>query len=57
MIKDWILYEDKYLIVCDKPAGMAVQSARIGQMDLESALKNELPSREAGKIPFLGVIH
>lgn len=57
MIKDWILYEDKYLIVCDKPAGMAVQSARIGQMDLESALKNELASREAGKIPFLGVIH
>ena len=26
-------------------------------MDLESALKNELASREAGKIPFLGVIH
>lgn len=57
MIKDWILYEDKYLIVCEKPAGLAVQSARIGQMDLESALKNELSAKGIKGIPYLGVIH
>ncbi len=57
MIKDWILYEDENLILCDKPAGMAVQSARIGQMDLESALKNELSARTSGHLPYLGVVH
>ena len=46
-----ILYEDKDIIVCHKPAGMAVQSARMGQMDLESALKNYLGS------PRLYVVH
>lgn len=45
-----ILYEDKYLIVCRKHAGMAVQSARIGQMDLESALRNYL------KGGFVGIV-
>lgn len=42
--KSWnqedILYEDDQILVCRKHAGMAVQSARIGQMDMESALKN-----------------
>ena len=35
-----ILYEDDQILVCRKHAGMAVQSARIGQMDMESALRN-----------------
>lgn len=34
-----ILYEDDMLLVCRKHAGMAVQSASVGQMDLESALR------------------
>ena len=34
-----ILFEDKEILVCRKHAGMAVQSARVGQMDMESALK------------------
>lgn len=35
-----ILYEDEQILVCRKHAGIAVQSARIGQMDMESALRN-----------------
>ncbi len=35
-----ILYEDKDLIVCNKPAGIPVQSASVRVMDMESILKN-----------------
>lgn len=53
-MKNWssedVLYEDKQILVCRKHAGMAVQSARIGQMDMESALKNYL------KGGFVGVV-
>ncbi len=37
-----ILYEDKDLIVCHKPAGIPVQSARVGQKDMVSILNNYL---------------
>lgn len=37
-----ILYEDEDILVCDKPAGLAVQSARVSQMDMESELRNYL---------------
>ena len=33
-IQPYIRYEDKDILVCYKPAGLAVQSARMGQMDL-----------------------
>lgn len=45
-----ILYEDAEILVCRKHAGIAVQSARIGQMDMESALKSYL---QGG---FLGIV-
>lgn len=45
-----ILYEDTQILVCRKHAGMAVQSARIGQMDMESALRNYL------KGGFVGIV-
>ncbi|MGN0263428.1 MAG: RluA family pseudouridine synthase [Oliverpabstia sp.] len=48
--KSDILYEDQDILVCRKHAGMAVQSARVGQMDMESALKNYL------KGGFVGVV-
>ncbi len=35
-----ILYEDKDIIVCRKPAGVAVQSANVTIPDMESMLKN-----------------
>ena len=56
-IEDHILYEDKDMIVCHKPAGTAVQSARIGSMDMESALKNYLAQKEPKKMPYLGIVH
>ena len=35
-----ILYEDEEVIVCEKPAGVAAQTKRLGQADMESLLKN-----------------
>ena len=55
--EDFIIYEDRDVIVCHKPAGLAVQSARIGMPDMESMLKNHLAEKTPGKIPYLGVIH
>ena len=37
---DDIIYEDEQILVCRKHSGMAVQSARVGQMDLERELRN-----------------
>ena len=37
-----IIYEDKDILVCEKPAGLAVQSARISEPDMVSELKNYL---------------
>lgn len=57
-IKEYILYEDKDIIVCRKPAGIAVQNARIGAMDMESSLKNYLAAAGNGRqIPYLAVVH
>lgn len=46
-----ILYEDNDLIVCYKPSGIATQTAKIGEMDMVSAIKNYL------RKPYLAVIH
>ena len=35
-----IIYEDEAIIVCRKEAGVAVQTARAGQADMVSLLKN-----------------
>ena len=56
-IEENILYEDKEILVCRKTAGMPVQAAKIGTMDMESALKNYLVKKTPGKIPYLGVVH
>lgn len=54
-----ILYEDNYIVVIRKPAGLAVQSARIGQADVVSELKSYLAKKNgAGRgEPYLAVIH
>lgn len=52
-----IKYEDDMLIVCEKPAGLPVQSAKLGQMDLEHLLKNYLAGRTPGAFPYVGVVH
>lgn len=46
-----ILFEDEYVIVCYKPAGVPTQTAKLGTPDMESLLKNHL------KGGYVGVIH
>lgn len=46
-----IIYEDKDIIICHKPSGIAVQTARPGEPDMESILKNHLKSS------YIGMIH
>ena len=52
-----ILYEDKDIIVINKPAGVAVQTARICQEDMVSILKNHICREYGISSPYLGVIH
>ncbi len=54
-MKTKILHEDPSIFVIHKPAGIAVQSARVGQMDCESELKNYLARQGAG--PYVGLVH
>lgn len=54
-----ILYEDNDVIVCHKPAGIATQTARVGQADMVSEIANYLknlhPEQKAP--PYVGVVH
>ncbi len=56
-IQEMIQYEDKDVLVFCKPAGLPVQSARMGQMDLESLLKNYLAEVVPGQMPYVGIVH
>ena len=42
MKQNRILYEDNDIIVCHKPAGIATQTARVGQADMVSEITNYL---------------
>lgn len=61
MQKPQIIFEDDTIIVCYKPAGIATQTRRLGQQDMESMLKNHiaLADRKTGKgvLPYIGVVH
>lgn len=55
-----IIYEDEHIIVVFKPAGIATQTARVGQQDMVSELKNYLAKKNGCQgrgEPYLGVIH
>lgn len=55
-----ILYEDKDIIVCIKPAGMTSQAERSSSMDLVSWLKNYLSKKWGNAmngIPYVSVVH
>lgn len=64
-MKTKILAEDSQILVCLKPAGLAVQSARPGEADMVSELKNYLAASQRAKnapgsgsrIPYLGLVH
>lgn len=53
-----ILHEDEDVLVIRKPAGLPTQTARVGQLDVVSELKNYLAKQSGSKgQPYLGVIH
>lgn len=54
-MKAVIQYEDDAILVIRKPAGIATETARIGQADVVSELKNYLKAK--GKGTYLGTIH
>lgn len=50
-----IVYEDDVLLVVHKPVGIATETARVGQADLVSELKNY--RKKKGEETYIGVIH
>ena len=52
-----IIYEDLHILVCRKPAGLAVQNASFGRKDLENMLKTYLFEKDGKANPYLGIIH
>ncbi len=54
-----ILYEDNDIIVCHKPAGIATQTARVGQADMVSEIANYLKTSnpDLKTLPYVGVVH
>lgn len=55
MIDLEILFEDKDILICRKPAGVATQTKRLGQQDMESLLKNYRAKK--GEPPYIGIVH
>ncbi len=52
-----IIYEDKDILVCFKPAGIATQTAKLTGQDVVSILKNYTAKQRGEKSPYIGVIH
>ena len=54
-----ILYEDKDILVVEKPAGIRWRPAASAVKDMVSLLKNHLAETggKPGGIPYLGMIH
>lgn len=50
-----ILYEDNSILVINKPAGIAVQTSRMGERDIESMAKSH--RRNKGEPPEIYVVH
>lgn len=50
-----ILYEDRQLLVCRKPAGVPVQSGKVGQKDMVSILRNYRNEKEGDT--YIGLVH
>ena len=50
-----IIFEDRDILICRKPAGVATQTKRLGQQDMESLLKNYRAKK--GEPPYIGIVH
>ena len=61
MTQPEIIYEDEAILVCHKPAGVATQTKRLGQKDMESILKNYIVGKKrvegSTQPPYIGVVH
>lgn len=57
-MKPQIIFEDKHILVCVKPAGIPTQSRQVRTPDMVSILKNHLhgSSSKSGE-PYLALIH
>lgn len=54
-MKTKIIFEDEDIIVVHKPVGIATQTAKIGQIDVESELRNY--RKQKGEDNYIGMIH
>ena len=52
-----IVYEDKDQIVIHKTAGVATQTARLGEKDLVSEVKNHIAKESGSSNPYVAVIN
>lgn len=52
-----IIYEDGALLICRKPAGLAVQNASFGRQDLESMARTYRMEKTGKANPYLAVVH
>lgn len=52
-----IIYEDEHILTVYKPAGLAVQTAHVGEPDAVSELKKYLKPKGAAQPPYLGIVH
>ena len=55
---EYIIYEEKHLIICHKPSGVPVQSAGVGVLDLECACLNYLQqkNKKNNRQPYVGIV-
>lgn len=54
-----VLYEDKSLILINKPAGLATQTANVAQPDCVSLIRNHIKKEDPSVTnePYVGVVH
>jgi 23S rRNA pseudouridine1911/1915/1917 synthase len=50
-----IIYEDEFLLVCEKKAGISVETAKIGEIDLISQLRSYMKDTTGNS--YVGVVH
>ncbi len=50
-----IIWEDDAVIICHKPAGIATQTRRVGQPDMESMLRSHRAKQ--GEDTYIGIVH
>ncbi|MFA9379381.1 MAG: RluA family pseudouridine synthase [Lachnotalea sp.] len=50
-----LVFEDNYVIVCQKPPGIPVETAKVGIIDMVSELRNYVNDKTGNS--YLGVVH